>query len=92
MNKFLEDAISRDFVEELLGQGTKWRLTYCYGSTDKPVSGVGPTLPTGILEAIPSAAKLRKITRGLEQDKTWVFAFLSPEATGTMLDLQESPL
>jgi hypothetical protein len=44
-----------------------------------------------VLEAVPTRAKQRKIDRGLELHKTWMFAYLIEQDGQTFLKLREGP-
>lgn len=86
-----DGAVTRDVVETALESPLRWRIEWCDGARREPTEGTGPTLPDGVLAAIPTRAKQRKIDRGLERDRTWIFAYLSDQGGHTMLDLHEGP-
>jgi len=91
MGYWPDGALTRDEVELLLGQDCDWRVDWCAGSKQPPTNGSGPSLPSGVLERVPSRARRRKIDRGLNLDKTWVFVFETAHEGRRLLKFQEGP-
>lgn len=89
MNYLPKGERSCEEVDEALLTPTHWRLEYGEGFSVEPVEGFGTQLPDGVLSRVPSRAKRRKIERGLEQDKTSIFASLVRRDGQTRLDLFE---
>jgi hypothetical protein len=92
MSFWPEGAVTRDVVDDALSSSCDWHVEYCAGAQVPSASGYGRQLPDGVLERVPSRAKRRKIERGLERDKTWVFAFLLEENGKRRLHLHEGPM
>lgn len=86
-----DGAVTREAVEAALLQPIRWRVEWCDGARRDASEGFGRTLPGGVLEAVPTRAKKRKIDRGQELDKTWVFAYLRERDGERVFDLQEGP-
>jgi hypothetical protein len=91
MNLWPKGALSREEVTDLLQHSVRWQVEWCAGSRMTPESGRGKVLPEGVLSRIPSGAKRRKFQRGMHDEKTWVFAFLIDDDSGTLLALHEGP-
>lgn len=91
MNRWPEGALSREEVSELLQSPVRWRVEWCSGSRMAPEIGRGTKLPHGVLERIPTGSKRRKFRRGLDDEKTWIFASLAEQGSETVLILHEGP-
>ena len=79
-------ALSRNEVEAILDEGTRWRVTYCPGARTADETGAGAPLPRGVLERVPTPAALRKKK---PTSRFRFYANLTTDATGNLLLLQE---
>jgi hypothetical protein len=91
MNLWPDGAVTREAVQEVLGTPVHWRVEYCGGARLPRATGYGRALPDGVLDRIPNRPKRRKLERGLEGDKTWMFAYLSESDGETLLSIHEGP-
>lgn len=77
MNCWPDGAVTREAVQDALSAPVRWTVEYCAGARRSLEAGSGRALPSGVMEWIPNRTKRRKLERGLEGDKTWMFADLS---------------
>jgi hypothetical protein len=83
------DALSRDEVAARLDEGCAWRIAWCSGARVPNDTGVGRPLPDGVLERIPSPAKLR---RGLlPSGRNWMLVVEREEDGRPVLLFDEGP-
>ncbi len=83
------DALSRDEVAARLDEGCAWRISWCSGARLPESRGAGRTLPDGVLERVPSPAKLR---RGiLPSGRNWMLVVEREEAGRPVLLFDEGP-
>ena len=84
-----EIGLLRPTVEELLRQGIRWRVSYCWGAHSPDDLGSGlADLPAGVLERVPNQSAARKLARG-HTSKTYFFARLAEDEAGPLLLLAE---
>lgn len=83
MNRWPDRALSGEEVVSLLDGPVHWRVEWCAGSSARPTSGFGRVLPQGVIERVPHSAKRRKFQRGINDQRTWIFATVSDDADRT---------
>jgi hypothetical protein len=84
----VNQSLTRQDVERAVRDGGRWVVTYCAGAHQEPTTGRGAPLPPGVLERVPSAAALRKITRG-QSRKTYLHAVLARHGDEFVVELTE---
>ncbi|KDP90551.1 MULTISPECIES: hypothetical protein [Clavibacter] len=82
-------ALSRDEVAGRLAEGCAWRISWCSGGRLPDARGVGRTLPDGVLERVPSPAKLRGGI--LPSGRNWMLVVEREEAGRPVLLFDEGP-
>lgn len=82
----MSGGLDRLAVAAMLAAGTRWQVRYCRGSLYPNEVGQGLPLPSGVLERVPTASKLRKRRN---TGKTYFYATLEKDSLGTLLILEE---
>jgi hypothetical protein len=59
--RWIEGGLTRDEVAARVETGWPWRLTFCEGSFNSPIDGVGD-LPGDVLAHVPTAAAKRSFS------------------------------
>ena len=83
------DALSRDEVAARLAEGCAWRIAWCSGGRLPDASGAGRPLPAGVLERVPSPAKLRG--GRLPSGRNWMLVVEREEDGRPVLLFDEGP-
>lgn len=83
------DALSRDEVAARLAEGGAWRIAWCSGGRLPDARGVGRPLPAGVLERVPSPAKLRG--GRLPSGRNWMLVVEREEDGRPVLLFDEGP-
>ena len=86
MTDWATGSLSRDEVEAILDEGTRWRVIYCPGARMADETGAGAPLPRGVLERVPTPAALRKKKL---TSRFRFYANLTTDAAGDLLLLRE---
>jgi hypothetical protein len=92
MDSWPAGALTRDEVEDRLAAGAKWRIEWCAGGASPAVEGAGERLPGGVLEQVPTRAKRRKMQRGLQDNRTWMFVVEGGSEEDRLLEFHEGPM
>jgi len=87
----LGSLLSRGEVETILESPIRWRVEWCAGAGWEPTEGVGAPLPPDVVSHVPSRSRLRKIERGIYDEKTWMFAYFDGDIDDPVLVFHEGP-
>lgn len=86
-----KNVVSREEVEDILAEPTRWRVDWCEGSGRQSTDGYGTVLPHGVLQRVPTRSKQRKFERGARSTKTWFQAFVTEVDGERTLRFVEGP-